>query len=666
MKKLVAIVGSNNEHTVTGQVVQMVTEQLFKRKIIDDYELVYLKNYKIDYCIGCGKCFRTGLCSLDDLDEMESIRLKLLDSDIIIIASPVYFVNVSGKLKSVIDRLSRDIHLLRYAGKYGFTITVTNSSGAEHVSGYLKTVQLSLGITNLNNYCYINMMENKEEFCKKVIGDIILKLKGTSTFSQYYLEKLLVMLKKLYTNSKVTTAETRFWKQKWVTETSCFQEFAIKNRLRDNRIAYIENGIKIDEIFSITNINPICGFEFIQPIEEYIKKVFQRFLLGQVNSLLHAHFLILICECYDIFTDKEYWKDVGYNLCKEIKEEIEINGVKGNIGIWSGLGIKAFAVNEYYYRFGELKKLNIAILKLLISELENRCKIYLKGKDSIKIKQYDVCFGVSGLFYFLLDNLDDSELKTVNYTMEYLVWLSEMDEERKKPNFLIDAAGQLNSKDEAMFPQGSINLGMAHGVIGILVVLCKAKRKGLACIGIDKAIENLFNFYEKQCISINGIPYWKPQLSYDEWKKNIRVDKENLERASWCYGNIGIVRGLQKASYYIGDTKRESKYGEMVKTLVHQSSDKFGLKSPMLCHGYSGVLMLMVSEYKQYLDKEYLANINGIIKDILVNSMKSDGEIDLNAFEENDSILQGIIGVAIALKGALTANTHYEKLFLMD
>lgn len=666
MKKLVAIVGSNNEYTVTGQVVQMVTEQLFKRKIIDDYELIYLKDQKIEYCMGCGKCFRTGICDLDDVDDMKNIRLKLLDSDIIIIASPVYFVNVSGKLKSVIDRLSRDIHLLRYAGRYGFTITVTSSSGAENVSGYLKTVQLSLGITNLNNYFYINMMENKEEFCKKVIDDMVLKLKGANTFSQYYLEKLLVMSKKLYTNSKVTTAETRFWEQKWVTETSCFQEFAIKNRLRDNRIAYIENGIKIDEIFSMDNINPLCEIELIQPIEGYIKKVFQRFLLGQVNSLLYAHFLILICECYDIFVDKEYWKNIGYNLCKEIKEEIELNGVKGNIGIWSGLGIKAFAINEYYCRFGELKNLNNAILKLLVSELENRCKLYLKSKDSILVRQYDVCFGVSGLFYFLLDNLDDSELKKVNYIMKYLVWLSEMDEEGKKPNFLIEAAGQLNSQDKTIFPQGSINLGMAHGIIGILVVLCKAKRKGLTCIGIDKAIKNLFDFYEKQCVYLYGMPQWKPQLSYDEWMKNIRVDKERIERSSWCYGNIGIVRGLQKASYYIGDLKRESQYGKMVKALVHQSTDKFGLKSSMLCHGYSGVLMLMVSEYKQYLDKEYLDNINGLINDILVNSINDNGEINLNAFEENDSILQGTIGVAIALKGVLSANTHYEKLFLMD
>lgn len=666
MKKLVAIIGSNNEHTLTGQIVQTVAEQLFKRKIVDEYDLIFLKEYQINYCIGCGKCFRTGSCSLDKLDDMEKIRLKLLDSDILVIASPVYFVNVPGKLKSVIDRLSRDIHLLRYAGRYGFTITVTNSSGAENVSEYLKLIQLSLGISNLNNYCYVNMIENKESFCEQVIDDMILKLKVQSTFSQYYLEKLLIKCKKIYTNQKNDTAETIFWKQEWVKKTSCFQNFAIQNRLRDNRTSYIENGIKVDEIFLTTNIKAACGFELIQPIQDYLKRVFQKFFSGQINPLQHAHFLILICECCDIFVDKEYWKAVGYNLCKDIKDEIEINGIKGKLGIWSGLGIKAFAVNEYCCRFKELKQFNKAISDVLIEELENRCKIYLEKKEKIDIRQYDVCFGVSGILYFLLDSLHDSELKVLNYTIKYLIWVSMEDEERKKPNFLIDVTGQLNEEDREKYPQGSINLGMAHGLIGILVVLCKAKSKGINYVGIDKAIKNLFELYERQCVLIDGIPYWKPQLSYDEWKENIRVDKKSIERASWCYGNVGIARGLQKASHYIGDWKREEKYGKMVKSLVKQSVYKLGLESPMICHGYSGVLMLMICEYKQYDDKEYLVNINEVIKQILSSSLKSDGEIEMKVFEEDDSILQGLMGVALALKSVLTVNTHYEKLFLMD
>ena len=130
--------------------------------------------------------------------------------------------------------------------------------------------------------------------------------------------------------------------------------------------------------------------------EKYLEKIFFRFLTGKVDPYMHSHFLILICECFDVLKNPEYWKAVGYTLCKDIKDEIEINGIKGKLGIWSGVGIKAFAINEYCNRFCLLFSCNDAVLHLLMSELESLCKSYLFNQDSITIRQYDVCFGVCG------------------------------------------------------------------------------------------------------------------------------------------------------------------------------------------------------------------------------------------------------------------------------
>ena len=123
---------------------------------------------------------------------------------------------------------------------------------------------------------------------------------------------------------------------------------------------------------------------------------------------------------------------------------------------------------------------------------------------------------------------------------------------------------------------------------------------------------------------------------------------------------------MQKASTYICDIERENKYKSAIKHLLEMPIDKLGLDSPILCHGYSGILMLITSEYKQYKDKEYLKNMNIIISKILNESFENDGNIDLHVFEEDESILQGMFGVAMALVGVLTMNSSYEKLFLMD
>ena len=58
--------------------------------------------------------------------------------------------------------------------------------------------------------------------------------------------------------------------------------------------------------------------------------------------------------------------------------------------------------------------------------------------------------------------------------------------------------------------------------------------------------------------------------------------------------------------------------------------------------------------------------MNIIISKILNESFENDGNIDLHVFEEDESILQGMFGVAMALVGVLTMNSSYEKLFLMD
>ena len=65
-------------------------------------ELISLRDYKLNYCIGCYAC-KTGKCIYND--GMEEIKEKLLAADVIVFATPVYFYSMSGQLKVFIDRL---------------------------------------------------------------------------------------------------------------------------------------------------------------------------------------------------------------------------------------------------------------------------------------------------------------------------------------------------------------------------------------------------------------------------------------------------------------------------------------------------------------------------------------------------------------------------------
>ena len=65
-------------------------------------EKIFIAQKKINYCTGCGVCNSTHKCVQDD--DMKEILDKMILSDIIVLATPVYFYSMDGQLKTLIDR----------------------------------------------------------------------------------------------------------------------------------------------------------------------------------------------------------------------------------------------------------------------------------------------------------------------------------------------------------------------------------------------------------------------------------------------------------------------------------------------------------------------------------------------------------------------------------
>ena len=71
-------------------------------------EIVSVHDYKVNPCLGCNACFKTdGICA--QKDDMALIYEKMSQTDMLVIASPVYFYSISAQLKAVIDRFHNPI-----------------------------------------------------------------------------------------------------------------------------------------------------------------------------------------------------------------------------------------------------------------------------------------------------------------------------------------------------------------------------------------------------------------------------------------------------------------------------------------------------------------------------------------------------------------------------
>ena len=94
--KILSIIGSSRKNGNTATLANHIA------KNYKNHETLYLSDYTINNCTGCEGCNGTFQCIIKD--DFNLIVSKMLDSDIIIWGSPTYWYNVSGYMKTFIDR----------------------------------------------------------------------------------------------------------------------------------------------------------------------------------------------------------------------------------------------------------------------------------------------------------------------------------------------------------------------------------------------------------------------------------------------------------------------------------------------------------------------------------------------------------------------------------
>ena len=65
-------------------------------------EKLYVQGQKIAPCLACYGCRGTGVCV--QKDDMAAILDKMVEADVLVLATPVYFYSMDGQLKTLIDR----------------------------------------------------------------------------------------------------------------------------------------------------------------------------------------------------------------------------------------------------------------------------------------------------------------------------------------------------------------------------------------------------------------------------------------------------------------------------------------------------------------------------------------------------------------------------------
>ena len=169
--KVVLLSGSTRSNSRTNVVRNQIRESL-KKKFGDNIHIQCFDqtNLNAGLCLGCNTCFFTGKCVLDQKkgDHIEDLKKALKEADLIYLLSPVYFHQVSGAMKTFIDRLSYWTHLISLTGKVGVTVSVSSNNGNEFVNCYLEKFADNLGLLTISNLSLLMDQDTSEEKDKKI------------------------------------------------------------------------------------------------------------------------------------------------------------------------------------------------------------------------------------------------------------------------------------------------------------------------------------------------------------------------------------------------------------------------------------------------------------------------------------------------------------------
>ncbi len=124
-------------------------------------EYVSLIGKNIAFCRGCLACQKTLRCVIHD--DADIIREQMLNAEVIVWATPVYYFSVSGQMKTMIDRANA-----LYSSDYKFRDVYLLAAAAEDdpstVEGAVKATQGwvdCLGKTTLKGVVFAGGVNNK-------------------------------------------------------------------------------------------------------------------------------------------------------------------------------------------------------------------------------------------------------------------------------------------------------------------------------------------------------------------------------------------------------------------------------------------------------------------------------------------------------------------------
>ncbi|OBA07786.1 lantibiotic biosynthesis protein [Paenibacillus polymyxa] len=199
---------------------------------------------------------------------------------------------------------------------------------------------------------------------------------------------------------------------------------------------------------------------------------------------------------------------------------------------------------------------------------------------------------------------------------------------------------------------GVIQLGLSHGITGILALLVTALQKKIEVEGLLEAIKHIVDFLLIQIQEDEYGLYWP--VNSQATSMNKTDNKEGMrEIEGWCHGTCGIAWTLFRAGMECSNEEWKKIAEQAMKSIFCLDDELLNGLSPTFCHGLAGLLHMAHRFYYftgnqaalGFADQIALKLMNLYDKELPFGYQDLEGSTHVH----NIGILQGAAGIALSL-----------------
>jgi lantibiotic modifying enzyme len=221
-----------------------------------------------------------------------------------------------------------------------------------------------------------------------------------------------------------------------------------------------------------------------------------------------------------------------------------------------------------------------------------------------------------------------------------------------------------------LFPNGYYNLGVAHGVPGVVAVLAQAHAAGVAPGATEPLLEGAMRWLWAQAREKAPGPRFPTMV--DE-----RARDEEQSRLAWCYGDLGVATSLLGAARQVRRADWERQALELLARCAERSFASSGVNDAGLCHGATGNAQMFNRVFQATGDASFREAAEKWIDHALAYRKPGTGvggfqawivntTLEEAAWQDVPGFLEGAAGIALALLAATQpVEPRWDRLLLI-